>query len=92
MNSSEIEYFLSQRQYRKFVRGGIHQGTPWSGVQGQVLLGEKGFVEKFRDLLEDRRGVKEIPRLHSSTEVYKQAESGQDIQWTGGEGTKRYGH
>lgn len=53
---------VAQRQYRKFVREGIDQGTPWSKVQGQVLLGEEGFVEKFRDLLEDRRGVKEIPR------------------------------
>jgi REP element-mobilizing transposase RayT len=53
---------VGQRQYRKFVREGIYQGTPWSKVQGQVLLGEEGFVEKFRDLLEDKKEVKEIPR------------------------------
>jgi len=53
---------VAQRQYRKFVREGIHRGTPWGKVQGQVLLGEEGFVEKFKDLLEDKRGVKEIPR------------------------------
>jgi len=53
---------VAQRQYRRFVREGIGQGTPWAKVQGQVLLGEDGFVERFKDLLEDKREVKEIPR------------------------------
>jgi len=53
---------LAQRRYRKFVREGLDRGTPWSKVQGQVLLGEEGFIEKFKDFLEDKRGVKEIPR------------------------------
>jgi len=53
---------VGQRQYRKFVREGIHQGAPWGKVQGQILLGEEGFVEKFKDLLGDKREVKEIPR------------------------------
>jgi len=53
---------LAQRQYRKFVREGIHRGSPWDGLQGQVLLGEEGFVEKLKDLLEDKKLVKEIPR------------------------------
>ena len=52
---------VAQRQYRRFVREGIRQGSPWGKVQGQVLLGEEGFVEKFKDLLEDKREVKEIP-------------------------------
>jgi len=54
---------VAQRRYREFVREGIHQKTPWGEVQGQVLLGEEGFIEKFRDLLETKREVKEIPRL-----------------------------
>ena len=45
------------------MREGIDQKTPWGEVQGQVLLGEEGFIEKFRDLLEAKREVKEIPRL-----------------------------
>jgi len=53
---------VAQRQYRKFVREGIHQGSPWSKVHGQVLLGEEGFVGKFKYLLEDKREIKEIPR------------------------------
>ena len=52
----------AQRQYREFVREGMSQKSPWNDLQGQVLLGEEGFIEKFRDLLEDRKLVKEIPR------------------------------
>ena len=31
-------------------------------MQGQVLLGEEGFIDKFKDLLSDKEQVKEIPR------------------------------
>ncbi len=30
----------AQKRYRQFVREGIHQGSPWEELQGQVLLGE----------------------------------------------------
>jgi hypothetical protein len=40
----------------------MHRGFPWEELRGQVLLGEEGFVEKFKDLLEDKKQVKEIPR------------------------------
>ena len=53
---------VTQKQYRRFVREGLQGGTPWEGLQGQVLLGEEEFVEKFKDLLEDKRQVKEVPR------------------------------
>jgi putative transposase len=53
---------IAQKQYRAFVREGIHRVSPWDQLQGQVLLGEEGFVERFKDLLEDKRQVKEIPR------------------------------
>jgi putative transposase len=54
---------VAQKQYRAFVREGIHRGSPWDELRGQVLLGEEGFVEKFKDLLEDKKQLKEIPRL-----------------------------
>jgi len=54
---------LSQKQYRAFVRKGIHQESPWDKLQGQLLLGEEGFVEKLKSLLEDKRKIKEIPRF-----------------------------
>ena len=53
---------VAQGQYRKFVGEGINRRSPWEELQGQVLLGEEGFVEKFKELLEDKRQVKEIPR------------------------------
>jgi hypothetical protein len=53
---------IAQKQYRAFVQEGIHRVSPWDQLQGQVLLGEEGFVERFKDLLEDKRQVKEIPR------------------------------
>jgi hypothetical protein len=53
---------VAQKQYRAFVREGIDLGSPWEELQGQVLLGGDGFVEKFKDLLEDKKQVKEIPR------------------------------
>ncbi len=53
---------VAQKEYRAFVREGIHGGSPWSELQGQVLLGEEGFVEKFKEVLEDKREVTEIPR------------------------------
>jgi putative transposase len=53
---------VAKRRYRKFVRDGIHGGASWEELQSKVLLGEEEFVEKFRDVLEDKKQVKEIPR------------------------------
>jgi len=53
---------VAQKQYRAFVREGIHGGTPWDELRGQVLMGEEGFIDRFKGLLEDKKGVKEIPR------------------------------
>ena len=52
----------SQKRYRRFVREGIQQGTPWNELQGQILLGEEGFIDKFKDHLTDKEKIKEIPR------------------------------
>ena len=52
----------AQKRYRQFVREGIHQGSPWEELQGQVLLGEEGFIDKFKDLLSDKERIKEIPK------------------------------
>src|SRR3990172_9903147 len=52
----------AQKRYRKFVREGIHTGSPWDDLQGQILLGEEGFIEKYKDLLSDKEQIQEIPR------------------------------
>ncbi len=52
----------AQKRYRTFVSEGIQQGSPWNELQGQILLGEEGFIDKFKDHLTDREKIKEIPR------------------------------
>jgi hypothetical protein len=52
----------AQKRYRKFVLEGIQQGSPWEELQGQVLLGEEEFIDKFKDHLTDKEKIKEIPR------------------------------
>jgi hypothetical protein len=53
---------VAQKRYQLFVKEGMHTASPWNELQGQVLLGKEGFVEKFKDLLADKEKVKEIPR------------------------------
>jgi len=52
----------ANKRYREFVREGIHGEASWKELRSQVLLGEEEFIEKFKDVLEDKKQVKEIPR------------------------------
>ena len=52
----------AQRKYRAFVTDGIGQRSPWEQLQGQVLLGSDRFVARMAPMLQDKRGLKEIPR------------------------------
>ena len=52
----------AQKQYRRFIKEGIDQRSPWHGLRGQIVLGDDRFVEKFKVLLADKEKVKEIPR------------------------------
>jgi putative transposase len=53
----------AQKLYRKFVKEGIKADSPWRELQGQILLGEKGFIERFMNLLHGKEEIKEIPRI-----------------------------
>ena len=53
---------IAQKKYRMFVEEGMQQASPWEELQGQVLMGKEGFIEKFKDLLTEKEQVKEIPR------------------------------
>jgi hypothetical protein len=44
------------------VQEGIHGRDSWPELQSQVLLGEEEFVEKLKDVLEDKKQINEIPR------------------------------
>ncbi|MBK9306538.1 MAG: transposase [Nitrospira sp.] len=52
----------AQRKYRAFVTEGMRQRSPWEQLQGQVLLGSDRFVARMAPRLQDKRGLKEIPR------------------------------
>jgi REP element-mobilizing transposase RayT len=50
------------KRYRKFVSEGLQKGSPWEDLQGRVLLGEEGFIDKFKEHLTDKEKIKEIPK------------------------------
>ena len=53
----------AQKRYRRFVAEGMQQASSWKELQGQILLGDEGFIQKFKHLLDDKEQGKEIPRL-----------------------------
>lgn len=53
----------AEKNYRDFVKAGIGEGSPWKNLKGQVLLGSEGFIEEFRDLLSEKKEIKEIPKI-----------------------------
>jgi REP-associated tyrosine transposase len=52
----------AQEQDRRFVRSGIGNKTVWTGLRGQSILGREQFVEVFREHLEGKGDIGEIPR------------------------------
>lgn len=66
-----VDWILSQlgnkkttakRRYKAFVMEGVQKESPWGDLQGQIILGEKEFTNKFKELLADKEQIKEIPR------------------------------
>jgi len=41
----------AESKYRQFVHDGLGGASPWSHVQGQVVLGRAEFVERLKPLL-----------------------------------------
>lgn len=52
----------AQRHYAEFVAQGGKLPSPWSALRGQVMLGSDAFVEQMRPMLDEKAGMKEIPR------------------------------
>ncbi len=50
----------AQIQYRRFVRAGKKETSPWKALKGQCLLGGKEFIEKLSPYLEQKATIKEI--------------------------------
>jgi hypothetical protein len=55
-------YGRAQKKYREFVRDGIGKKSLWEDLQGQSLLGEKGFVEGLMPYVAEKREIVEIPK------------------------------
>jgi hypothetical protein len=49
--------------YKRFVREGMKEDTPWKEVKGQIFLGTDDFTSKFRGLLKVKEKIREIPRV-----------------------------
>ena len=54
---------IAQQRYKAFVMEGLQVKSPWGDLQGQIILGEEGFVKRFSGILAEKEGIKEIPRL-----------------------------
>lgn len=52
----------AERNYEEFVMAGLREESPWKNLKGQILLGNEGFVGKFKDMLTDKELIREIPR------------------------------
>ena len=50
----------AQAQYRRFVRAGKKETSPWKALKGQCLLGGKELIEKLSPYLKKTAEIKEI--------------------------------
>jgi putative transposase len=53
---------VARRRYRDFVHSRTRGAPPWTEVQGQLLLGDSEFVERFKNYVKQAEHIKEIPR------------------------------
>lgn len=52
----------SVRRYKEFIVAGLKEKSPWKDLKGQLLLGEEGFLSKFKELLANKESISEIPK------------------------------
>jgi REP element-mobilizing transposase RayT len=58
----------AQRLYHQFIMEGITKETPWKDLQGQIFLGDRGFIEECKSKLDVSSDLREIPRLQRYAE------------------------
>jgi len=56
------EHPKAQEKYKEFVLAGIGDSPPWEKLSGQALLGDEGFIERMKPLLDDKNKMQEIPK------------------------------
>ena len=54
---------IAVQKYRRFVMEGINKESPWEGLKGQIFYGTDKFIEQLSGFLDEKRDVKEVPRL-----------------------------
>jgi len=68
-----IDWILSQfgesrddaiGHYRRFVLDGVLKESPWDDLKGQILLGSESVIGRIDDQIKEKKGFKEIPRVH----------------------------
>lgn len=54
----------ARKRYRDFVTKGMLNPSekPWENLVGQVFLGDDNFVSEMKELLTDKKQIKEIPK------------------------------
>jgi len=67
-----IDWVLSQfggrkrvaiERYKRFVMEGIGKESPWETLKGQIFLGTEEFIGQLRELLNEKKDMKEVPKL-----------------------------
>ncbi len=58
----------AQRLYHQFILEGITKEAPWKNLKGQIFLGDKGFIEDCKRILDPSTDLQEIPRLQRYAE------------------------
>ncbi|HEY3308943.1 MAG TPA: transposase [Desulfuromonadaceae bacterium] len=54
----------ARSEYRQFVKDGIEgKESPWGKLSGQIILGSETFLDKLKEILGEKEGIAEIPRI-----------------------------
>jgi putative transposase len=53
---------VAERDYMKFIKEGIRDNKLWKKLAGNVVFGNKDFVEKISQFIKPKEKIKEIPR------------------------------
>ncbi len=67
-----VDWVLSQfggrkgvaiEKYKRFVMEGMGKGSPWETLRGQIFLGTDRLIEQVRGCLDEKEGIREVPRV-----------------------------
>ncbi len=53
---------MAMEKYKRFVMARIAKESPWETLKGQIFLGTEEFIKQLSGLLDEKEGIKEVPR------------------------------